>query len=260
MSDEIVLAESSVMLGAIPTKPQDVISRASDIATELAKIVDKRKLFKNISGRKYVQVEGWNTLGAMLGVLPVEREVHKIENGYEAFVDLIRTSDGMKVGGASAICTVEERNWSNRDEYAVRSMATTRATGKAFRLGFSWIMQLAGYEATPAEEMPSVVDAHVEELPIESTAPAPMRQTLQPTNKAVWTVAQKQVLIDEHLADNDFAAKGMLGLSNLKPDATQAEIVAWGKLYRARRTSANPETMKVYPATEAAAWANNGGK
>lgn len=36
----------------------------------------------------------------------------------------------------------------------MRSMAVTRATGKAFRLGFSWVMVMAGYSPTPAEEMP----------------------------------------------------------------------------------------------------------
>ena len=35
-------------------------------------------------------------------------------------------------------------------------MAITRATGKAFRLNYSWIMALAGYEPTPAEEMPTL--------------------------------------------------------------------------------------------------------
>jgi hypothetical protein len=35
-------------------------------------------------------------------------------------------------------------------------MATTRATGKACRLAFSWVMVLAGYEATPSEEMDGV--------------------------------------------------------------------------------------------------------
>jgi len=33
-------------------------------------------------------------------------------------------------------------------------MAITRATGKAFRLSLSWIMQLAGFDPTPAEEIP----------------------------------------------------------------------------------------------------------
>ena len=47
-----------------------------------------------------------------------------------------------------------ERRWNNADEYAVRSMAVTRATGKACRLSFSPIMALAGKATTPAEEMP----------------------------------------------------------------------------------------------------------
>ena len=34
-------------------------------------------------------------------------------------------------------------------------MAETRATGKAMRVALSWVMALAGYEATPAEEMPA---------------------------------------------------------------------------------------------------------
>lgn len=177
MSEENQIIEvepqSGVMLGAIPTKPDEVVKRASAIATVLANIVNERKLFKVISGRKYVQVEGWNTLGAMLGVLPVENRVLKTENGYEAYVDLIRTSDGMKIGGSSAICTFEERNWQNRDEFAVRSMAITRATGKAFRLGFSWIMQLAGYEATPAEEMPHDVEHPVTQSPASSRPYSP---------------------------------------------------------------------------------------
>jgi hypothetical protein len=32
-------------------------------------------------------------------------------------------------------------------------MAITRATGKACRLGLGWIMHMAGYESTPAEEV-----------------------------------------------------------------------------------------------------------
>jgi hypothetical protein len=160
---EIVLVHDDVMLGAIPTKPQEIVARASAIATELGKIIDTKKLFKQIKEKKYVFVEGWNTLGAMLGILPVENRVLPIEGGWEAYVDLIRASDGMKIGGSSAICTRKESHWASAADYAVRSMAITRATGKAFRLGFSWIMQLAGYEPTPGEEVtdegPAVVPA-----------------------------------------------------------------------------------------------------
>ena len=151
-----------VQLGTVRAAgPTGVIEQASSVARCLGNIVDERHLYTNISGKKFVRVEGWTTLGAMLGILPREVSVIKITpdnghgEGYEAYVELIRVNDGRVIGGASAICTRDERNWKTRDDYAVRSMAITRATGKAFRLGFSWIMTLAGYEPTPAEEMDS---------------------------------------------------------------------------------------------------------
>jgi hypothetical protein len=53
---------------------------------------------------------------------------------------------------------MDENLWAKRPTYARRSMAITRATGKAFRLGFSWVITLAGYNPTPAEEMPGTDD------------------------------------------------------------------------------------------------------
>ncbi len=156
-----------VALGVLPASgPADVIHQATNIAKQLASIIRDRKLFSRISGKEFVRVEGWSTLGAMLGVLPREVSVVSHEDGsYEATVELIRTGDGAVIGGASAICgTPDEAMWAKRPAYARRSMATTRATGKAYRLGFSWIMALAGYEPTPAEEM-DVLEGEFEERP-----------------------------------------------------------------------------------------------
>jgi hypothetical protein len=70
-------------------------------------------------------------------------------------------ADGACISRASAECGAEDEKdkhgkplWANRPRYARRSMAQTRATAKACRLAFSWIMALAGYQPTPAEEMP----------------------------------------------------------------------------------------------------------
>jgi len=157
MSDEIVEGKVEIVrLGAIEaTSPNDVVVRATGMAKTLADIITSRRLYTTINGKKYVQVEGWSTLGAMMGVLPREVEVYERENGdFEATVELIRTSDCAVVGRASSIVSSDEKLWKGRERYARRSMAVTRATGKAYRLGFSWIMSLAGYEPTPAEEMP----------------------------------------------------------------------------------------------------------
>jgi hypothetical protein len=148
------------LLGETPT---EVIAHASEMAKALSDVIEQRKLFSMISGRKYVKVEGWTTLGAMLGVLPrevscAEREVDgHLE--FEATIELVRSRDGAVIGRASAICGRDEPTWKSRPRYALKSMAATRATGKAYRLAWSWIVALAGYEPTPAEEMPHETDA-----------------------------------------------------------------------------------------------------
>lgn len=168
MSNEIVTVEPTeieqIQMGSLTAQSsQSIVRMASTIATELANIVEAQKLYTVISGKKFVQVEGWTTMGAMLGITPKERQVIVDENGdYEAHVDLIRNSDGVVVGGASSLCGMDEKTWASRNRYARRSMAVTRATGKAFRLSYSWIMRLAGYEPTPYEEMP--VEGSFEEI------------------------------------------------------------------------------------------------
>ena len=179
MENEIIeVKHENVALGSLMTQsPKDVIVVATSIADELAKIIKQKNLYKHIGNKDYVVVEGWNTLGAMLGVTAREREVHQIENGWESYVELIRVSDGVVIGGASAICTRLENNWKSRDEFAVRSMTITRATGKAFRLSFSWIMALAGYEPTPAEEMDGIIEGSFKDAPQNKQAPKDKKQS-----------------------------------------------------------------------------------
>src|SRR3990172_4640398 len=179
-STDIVAVPNQVQLGTIQRRPEEVIERASQIATQLAKIIKDRALSTRIRDKDHVRVEGWTTLGAVLGVIPRERQTTRTEQGFESYVELIRTSDGLVVGGASAICSWAEPRWSKADDYAVRSMAITRATGKAYRLGFSWIMVLAGYSPTPAEEMDQVIEGTVKETsPKDAIGTSPIHSTQQ---------------------------------------------------------------------------------
>ena len=133
--------------------PLEVIARATRIAAPLADLVRKQKLTSSISGKEHVRVEGWTLLGSMLGVYPVCEWTRKLEDGWEARVEA-RTLSGQVVGAAEAQCTRSENMWKSRDEYALRSMAQTRATSKALRQPLGFVMQLAGFDPTPAEEMP----------------------------------------------------------------------------------------------------------
>lgn len=91
---------------------------------------------------------------------------------------------------------------------------------------------------------------------------APVVSTPQPEQKKTqsddrqWSIAQRQALIDVGLADTDFSAKGMLGLSNLPVTATADQIVQWGDIYRPYREETDTAGKKIHPAPDAAEYAN----
>lgn len=135
--------------------PEQFVEKAARIAGALSAVIEKQKLYSDIQGKKYVRVEGWTTLAVMLGLSPVEESNVAMPDGsFEATISLYDSAGSLK-SRASAECGSEgDGNWGTRPSYARRSMAATRATSKACRLLLSWIITLAGYEATPAEEVP----------------------------------------------------------------------------------------------------------
>lgn len=137
--------------------PADMIGVATKLASALKDVVERQHLYSVISGKKFPQVEAWMTIGRLDNVVAreAERPIRNDDGSYEAFVELVRLSDGMVIGRASALCgTPDDKPWAGRSEPNRRSMAVTRATSRAFRQQYSWIMALAGYEPTPADEMP----------------------------------------------------------------------------------------------------------
>jgi len=133
--------------------PSEVVRRATSVANELKNVLRDQRLISNISGKEHVRVEGWTLLGTMLGVFPVCEWTRKLDNGWEARVEA-RTLSGAVVGAAEAECLRSENQWKSRDDYALRSMAQTRATSKALRQPLGFVVSLAGFDPTPAEEMP----------------------------------------------------------------------------------------------------------
>lgn len=143
------------------TSPSDIMA----FATNLKDLIVQNRLYTDIRGKNYVNVEGWQIAGAFTGVFPVVEAVENMSDGdfykYRAEVSL-RDKEGNKVGSGVAICTNHEAGKKNFDEYAVASMAQTRAAGKAFRMKLGWLLKVAGYETTPAEEM-DAVEAEIKE-------------------------------------------------------------------------------------------------
>ncbi len=137
-----------------PAQADQFLNDASHIATRLADIIKKKTLSVRIGNKDYVVSEGWTTLAALMGGAPREVEsIRQGDGGYVSRVELVGR-DGRILSSAEALCGVDEKTWASRPEYARTSMACTRAVGKACRIAYSWVMVLAGYAPTPAEEMP----------------------------------------------------------------------------------------------------------
>ncbi len=152
MSTEIVKVAQNQSI--IDLEPEAVVERAMRIAKALRTMVQAGGMISKIQGKDYVQVEGWNAMGSLMGFVPkVVKVVDLDDGGFEAHVDIC-TREGQILSSASALVGMDEPKWAKAPAFSRRSMAITRATGKAYRIGFSWVMSLAELSVTPAEDMP----------------------------------------------------------------------------------------------------------
>jgi hypothetical protein len=142
------------------TDPRVALERMSELARVLVDVVRSQRLSVRIGGRDHLYAEAWTALGGMLGVVPVVcwTRPNETGDGYVARVEA-RTLDGRVVGAAESECSRAETTWEARDPYTLRSMAQTRAIGRALRAPLGQIVVLAGYDPAGAEEVPAVVEA-----------------------------------------------------------------------------------------------------
>ena len=156
VSTELDVYEPAPAANLFSPDPEKALRRMAELATPLADVIEAKKLYATISGRRHITAEGWTTLGGMLGVVPVVcwTRPNETGDGYVARVEA-RTLDGRIVGAAESECSRVESKWKKRDPYAIRSMAQTRAIGRALRAPLGQIVVLAGYEPAGAEEIPS---------------------------------------------------------------------------------------------------------
>ena len=121
------------------------------VAKVLKELIVKEKLYTEIQRHNYVNVEGWMIAGSLIGYDAVVEEVTNYSTDKEikwGAKVVIRDRKGVVVSVGYALCSSLESKKKTFDEYAILSMAQTRAIGKAFRNKIGWLMKLAGYEAT----------------------------------------------------------------------------------------------------------------
>ena len=152
---------------------RDAMSPAEfDLAVDAAKakaktfvdIVEAQQLFTMIGPSKHLNHEAWETIAAGYGLTAaVDKTTYhwkkesEEDSGDELFMveahAVVLDRDGTVRGGAIAVCGRDEPNWATKPVHQVASMAGTRASAKALRLMLSWVVEIAGYEPTPSEEI-----------------------------------------------------------------------------------------------------------
>lgn len=158
------------------------------LSNELSKLIKEKGLSSNIQGKQFVNVEGWQFAGASLGLMPIITDTKDLSNEtnikYLATCEVRNINTGAVVATGIALCSNAEKTKRYFDEYAILSMAQTRAIGKAYRNLLAWLMKAAGFEATPAEEMdfvheePKKPSKPVQEVVAEIIQDTPDRETI----------------------------------------------------------------------------------
>lgn len=157
MTDEkqVVIREDTQL--AAQETPFQSLEQAQIAAKALMTVVNNKKKPIIVNGEQYLEYEDWQTVGQFFrySVRTGSAEYIEINGvpGARARADLIDMRSGLVIGGAEAVCLKDEATWGNKPWFQLASMAQTRAGAKAFRNRLSWVVVLAGYKPTPAEEI-----------------------------------------------------------------------------------------------------------
>lgn len=238
--------------------PADIVSKAREMAIILKGIVKDAGLARRIGPKEYLEYEAWLTIARFNMCTPVTKWTRAIERpgyemtvdgrawGYECLVEVHNANDQV-IASAEGMCTRAESKWRGRDDYAIRSMAQTRTAGKALRSVFSWVVVLAGYAPTPAEEM----DGVREEVERETDAGA----ITQPQKRKIFALCSEAGLKrDDAKALYDYAMQGDDGATKRRASAV---IEDFGGILSAWRKQQKPGGGGDGPSVEPASIGGN---
>jgi len=173
--------------------PEKAYREAQQLVNVVASRCTGSGYLVNIRGKQYPKIEWWTSVSASLGLFPQVLYSKRLDRdgeiAYEAKVEVYR--NGQIIASGEAMCSNREDRWRNADEYAIKSMSITRASGKAYRIPLSFLAVMAGLEVTPAEEMP----VH------ESTQSIPMYE--RTNNHTDERASEKQQAAVRGLIEND---------------------------------------------------------
>jgi hypothetical protein len=169
----------STDLVVVGTNPAALMGQATDVAGVCAEIVKRTAM--SIQGRKYVRVEGWQSIAAAYGCVASAVNVERITGGVRAIGELHRIADSALIASAVGFVGEDEPVWFGgevtqygktkkyvkRPDYAIQAMAQTRAISRVCRSAFAFVVVMidGNLQTTPAEEMAGTFTQEEEAAP-----------------------------------------------------------------------------------------------
>jgi hypothetical protein len=204
----------------------------------------------SIAGKRYIPVEGWQSIAAAWGYTPSTEEPYRTPNGYRCKAQLKRDSDGMVISEAYGYVG-EDEIWKDRAQYANEAMVQTRAISRVCRNKFAFVavlMKIPNLATTPAEEVPRDVFGNE-----KKTAVDPKEHTYQGVIEKVWDYAPKPEDKDKRQWYNAKIALGRIWTR--KPEVGEMLIEANGLDVKLRLLAGSKpdvfQVMDVQPAPSA---------
>lgn len=140
-------------------KKADGFNQESTAGLQLLKrILDNKPKKVVINGKRHIEFGDWVALGNAYGIDVDTTDVEPVEvfeaKGFKCKAKVVRIDDGTIIGGATAYCLENERNWKGKDYFQIASMAQTRAGSKALANVLRFVVEVdEAISGTPAEEM-----------------------------------------------------------------------------------------------------------
>lgn len=180
----------------VAREPQEVLEEARKAAAALQDVIKTKAKPVMMNGEQYLEFEDWQTVGKFYGVTAKVVDTEYVEygnaKGFIARAVAIRVIDGMEISGAEAMCMNDEANWKAKPLFQLRSMAQTRACAKSLRNILAWVVVLAGYKTTPAEEMTGNEGNSNQSKPAANN-----NQASDPQRKAIYAITKSMELTPE---------------------------------------------------------------
>ena len=183
MTEEKALADgegAQPNLAAVTHKtPKEIVAYASDAAQALIEVIKAKPKSKGLvkqDGSRYTEYDEYQLIAKFMGegftTQTIRTERVELPDGNLGWKCYAEGTDeaGVVRASADAVCCTDEPTWANKPDFQRLSMAQTRAHAKCHRQKYSYVAILAGFSATPREEMDGVV-SQAETRPAPAASP-----------------------------------------------------------------------------------------